>query len=59
MILIILEHEQDILVLSIVSKFCKVQFKITSFRGPTSKIMAKFHEQRAITPEQILAYRPY
>ena len=42
MIWIILEHGQDILVLSIVSMFCKVQYEITSVRDPTSKIMANF-----------------
>ena len=28
-------------------------------RDPTSQIMAKFHEQRAITPEGILRYRNF
>ena len=59
MIWIILEHGQDILVLSIVSMFCKFRYEITSVRNPTSKIMAKFHEQREITPEGILVYRPH
>ena len=41
--LIILEYDQEILVLSIVSKFPKVPFEITRVRDPTSQIMAKFH----------------
>ena len=50
---IILKLEQEILMFSIVSKFCKVPFEITRVRNLTWQIMAKFHKQRAITLEGI------
>ena len=56
MIWIILELKQDNLVLTIITKVCKVPFEITGVGESTLQIMAKFNEQRVITPEGILQY---
>ena len=49
----LLELEQDILVLSILSKFHNVPFEITPVR-PYITNNGKIHKQRALTPEGIL-----
>ena len=49
-----LTFEQDIFgVKHNMSKFHEVLFKIPWVRDPTSQKKAKFHEQRAMTPEGI------
>ena len=57
MIGINLKLKQDFLVFSIVFKFHKFHLKLLELET-TSQIMAKFNEQRAITPEGLLLYRP-
>ena len=54
----IIKLEKDILVLNIVTKFHKVVIKITRLRDRTTSKLMFFHEQRAITLEDICEIWP-